>query len=96
MKSVLFFTFLTAVAKSAVIACIGLLVKDHFIAFLTLITRKAIPESEVESVNSEKFNNVLKWIGIAIIALGVCMTLTAFASFIAGIEMSSNRLKLNF
>ncbi|GAA4303504.1 hypothetical protein [Aestuariibaculum suncheonense] len=96
MKSVLFFSFLASLAKSAIVICLGLLVKDHFKAFLTLINRKSIPESEVETINSKKFNEILRWIGFFIMALGICMALVAFASFIAGIEMSSNRLKLNF
>jgi hypothetical protein len=79
-------------AKSGLWISIGILVKTHFESFLSLIIGKPVPKNLIDKNNIEMVNNVTKWIGIFIIAIGVGVALSAFGALMMKCLMPSNNL----
>lgn len=82
MKTVLFFTFLSSLTKSALWITIGILLKSNFVTLLTFTLRKPVPDGLIEKDKLESLFKVIKWVGIFIIAYGVCLAIVSFSSYI--------------
>lgn len=96
MKTLLFFGFLTALAKAGLLITIGVLIKNHLKSFLLLITQKPALYDIVENDNAKRINNLIKWIGIFIIIIGIILALSAFTTLIMGLRVPSNNFNFKF
>ena len=96
MKFILFITFLTSLAKAGLLIGLGVLLKNHFEALLATLIRKPIPEDLIEKYSYDKMREVIKWIGIFVIILGVGMAIIGLSTLVMGFQMPMNNFNFNF
>ncbi len=96
MKSLLFFTFLSGLAKSIMIIFLGILIKDHIETLISMIIRKPIPDGLIDEQKYNSIHSVIKWIGIMIIILGVGQALMSLMTLFMGFNMPMNNFNFQF
>jgi hypothetical protein len=96
MKIIFFFTFLLSLAKAGLWIGIGTLISKHFDTALSLIVRKPVPEDLIKPERLEVANQVIRWIGIFIIIIGIGLAVSGFVTFIVSFRMPSGNFKFNF
>ncbi len=96
MKSLLFFTFLTGLAKSIMIIFLGILIKDHFETLISMIIRKPMPDNLIDEQRYNSIHVVIKWIGIMIIILGVGQAFMSLMTLFMGFNMPMNNFNFQF
>ena len=96
MKTFLFFTFLLSLTKSGLWISIGILVKNHFDTILSLIIRKPVPDNLIENSKLNSANNIIKWIGIFIIAIGIGVAVSALLTLIVSSRMPMSSFNFKF
>ncbi|MCU4164433.1 hypothetical protein [Carboxylicivirga caseinilyticus] len=96
MKFILFITFLTSLAKAGLLIGLGILLKNHFETVLSTLIRKPIPEDLIERYSYEKMKEVIRWIGIFVMILGIGMAVIGLSTLIMGFQMPMNNFNFNF
>jgi hypothetical protein len=96
MGTILFFTFLTALAKSGLLISLGVLIRSHLDTVLSLIIRKPIPEDLISAERLSAASQVIRWIGFFIIALGIGLSIVSFSTMVVGMGMPSNVVNFRF
>lgn len=90
MKFILFITFILTVCKGGILIGIGILIRNHFDAVLTMILRKPLPENLIPSMDNEKIQKVIRIIGLLIIVIGISTITAGLSTMIVGNSMSNN------
>lgn len=75
---------------------VGILIKNHLDAFLSLLTRKSMPSDVIEQSKVEPLNKVIRWVGLFIILFGIGMALMATAVFFMGSSMPTGNFNFKF
>jgi len=88
MKLFLFITFLITIAKGGIWIGIGIIIRKHFDALLTLILRKPLPEGIISKEQHESMNKIIEWIGLCIITIGVLTIFFGLITLISGSSMT--------
>ena len=96
MKIIFFFSFLLSLAKAGLWISIGTLISKHFDTVLSLIIRKPIPDNLIKPERLDIANQVIKWIGIFIILIGVGLAVSGLATLIASFSMPSRDFNFKF
>ena len=96
MRLALFVTFLVSLAKGGLWITIGTLVKNHFETFIAFIIRKPVADGLIDKNRYDALINVIKWIGIFIIIIGIGIAVLGLVTFIIGFRMPTNSFNFNF
>ncbi|MCT4588117.1 MAG: hypothetical protein N4A71_09875 [Carboxylicivirga sp.] len=95
MNFILFITFLLTACKGGLWIGLGVLIRNHFDAILSMLLRKPIPENLIAETDKEKIDKVIRIIGLLIIGIGVGTVIIALSTLFAGSRMTNN-FHLNF
>ncbi len=96
MKLVLLFTFLVSLAKGGLWIAAGTLIKSHIGPLMAFIMRKPIPEDLIDKHKYEAFMNIVKWIGILLIIIGIGVAVIGFVTFVVSFRIPTNSFNFKF
>lgn len=96
MKIIIVFTFLFSLAKAGLWISFGVLINKHMDTVISLFSRKPLPEDLINSERLDAADQVIKWIGIFIIIVGVGLAITSISTLIVSLNMSTNNFRFKF
>ncbi|MFY0630135.1 MAG: hypothetical protein JXR05_07115 [Flavobacteriaceae bacterium] len=98
MKTILFFTFLISLAKSTIWILIGVLIKNHFETFWSLIIRRPVPENLINEDKLQVTNKLIHAIGVLFITIGVVLILVAIVTMSTSLSIAnaSNNFNIRY
>ena len=94
MKLIFIFTFLIALFKGGILIGVGVLLRYHFVTFVSLIRRKELPDNLIWSGDYKRAMAVIRTIGLLITLTGVAIILLGLASLIVALSMPGGEFQL--